>query len=228
MPRRPCLSLNSRSASPIRVPLDQSGAAAAARWIASSGLRERQRPGQAGQPRGEHEGLGVRAAAGGTGQELQVGARVRLHRAGDVAEQHEPPAGEPPVSACEPDRDGRPFEGWRAACAACRCARRGGPSRSGGCAAAGLPAPDASSAGRAGRARAARERRSSCVSAAPRRWPAPAAPRARPVPRPRRGRSTVTTTGRRAVRRPSAGRRARGPRPALHRRRPRRTPRRRP
>ena len=40
MPRRPWRSLNSFSASPIRVPLDQSGAAAAARWIARSGLRE--------------------------------------------------------------------------------------------------------------------------------------------------------------------------------------------
>ena len=41
IPRRPWRSLNALSASPIRVPLDQSGAAAAARWIARSGLRER-------------------------------------------------------------------------------------------------------------------------------------------------------------------------------------------
>ena len=40
MPRRPWRSLNVFSASPIRVPLDQSGAAAAARWIARSGWRE--------------------------------------------------------------------------------------------------------------------------------------------------------------------------------------------
>ena len=40
MPRRPWRSLNSLSASPMRVPLDQSGAAAAARWMARSGLRE--------------------------------------------------------------------------------------------------------------------------------------------------------------------------------------------
>ena len=40
MPRRPWRSLNARSASPMRVPLDQSGAAAAARWIARSGLRD--------------------------------------------------------------------------------------------------------------------------------------------------------------------------------------------
>ena len=46
---------------------------------------------QARQPRREDERLGVRPAAGGAGQELQVGARVRLHRAGDVAQQHEPP-----------------------------------------------------------------------------------------------------------------------------------------
>jgi hypothetical protein len=40
IPRRPWRSLNAFSASPIRVPLDQSGAAAAARWIARSGLLE--------------------------------------------------------------------------------------------------------------------------------------------------------------------------------------------
>src|SRR3954464_8439162 len=40
MPRRPWRSLNSFNASPIRVPLDQSGAAAAARSIARSGCRE--------------------------------------------------------------------------------------------------------------------------------------------------------------------------------------------
>ena len=40
MPRRPWRSLNAFSASPMRVPLDQSGAAAAARRIARSGLRE--------------------------------------------------------------------------------------------------------------------------------------------------------------------------------------------
>ena len=39
-PRRPWRSLNAFSASPIRVPLDQSGAAAAARSIARSGWRE--------------------------------------------------------------------------------------------------------------------------------------------------------------------------------------------
>ena len=61
MPRRPWRSLNAFSASPIRVPLDQSGAAAAARWIARSGWRAAQRAGQAGQPGGEHERLGVRA-----------------------------------------------------------------------------------------------------------------------------------------------------------------------
>ena len=40
MPRRPWQSLNAFSASPIRVSLDQSGAANAARWIARSGWRE--------------------------------------------------------------------------------------------------------------------------------------------------------------------------------------------
>ena len=41
IPRRPWRSLNAFSASPIRVPLDQSGAVAAARWIARSGWRPR-------------------------------------------------------------------------------------------------------------------------------------------------------------------------------------------
>ena len=104
MPRRPWRSLNVFSASPIRVPLDQSGAAAAARWIARSGLREPQRAGQPGEARREHERLGVRAGARGAGEELQVGARVGLHRAGDVAQQHEAPAHDAPAPAREADR----------------------------------------------------------------------------------------------------------------------------
>ncbi len=47
-----------------------------------------ERPRQPGQPRREHEGLGGPPA--GAGEELEIGAGVRLHRAGDVAQQHEP------------------------------------------------------------------------------------------------------------------------------------------
>ena len=79
----------------MRVPLDQSGAAAAARWIARSGLRERSARVSAREPRGEHERLAVRAAARRRGEELEVRARVRLHRARDVAQHHEPPRRRP-------------------------------------------------------------------------------------------------------------------------------------
>ena len=104
MPRRPCRSLNSRSASPIRVPLDQSGAASAARWIARSGLRD-----ESARVRRVSRVAKTNASAFGpgrcgAGQELQVGTRVGLHRAGDVAEHHEPPAGDPPSPAGEPHR----------------------------------------------------------------------------------------------------------------------------
>ena len=101
MPRRPWRSLNSLSASPIRVPLDQSGAAAAARRIARSGWRARERARDARQPRGEHERLGVRA---GDREELQVGARVGLHRAGDVAQHHQLARLDPPAAVREVDR----------------------------------------------------------------------------------------------------------------------------
>ena len=63
-----------------------------------------QRARQAREPSGEGERLGVGAAAGSAGQELQVGARVGLHRAGDVAEHHEPAAGLPPPAVREADR----------------------------------------------------------------------------------------------------------------------------
>ena len=88
----------------MRVPLDQSGAAAAARWIARSGIARRQRPGEPGQPGGEDEGLSVRPAARGAGQKLQVGAGVRLHRARDVAQHHQSPGRDPPAAAGQAER----------------------------------------------------------------------------------------------------------------------------
>ena len=174
MPRRPWRSLNSFSASPIRVPLDQSGAARGGALDRALRVAGGQRAGQAGQPRGEHERLGVRAAAGGAGQELQVGARVGLHRARDVAQHHEPPADDAPAPAREADRVAAGAQAARAASGACRCAGRGAPARSGACAAAASRARGATSAGRAARARAARARRSACRPAAPRRSPSPA------------------------------------------------------
>ena len=63
-----------------------------------------ERAGEAREPRREHERLGLRTAAGGAGEELQVRAGVRLHRARDVAQQHEPAAGDAPVPAREADR----------------------------------------------------------------------------------------------------------------------------
>ena len=104
MPRRPWRSLNALSASPIRVPLDQSGRGGRGALDGALGVARGQRAGQAGQPRGEHEGLGVRPAAGGAGQELQVGARVGLHRARDVAQHHQPAAGDAAPAAREADR----------------------------------------------------------------------------------------------------------------------------
>src|SRR3954467_8236466 len=90
-PRRPWRRLNTASASPIRVPLDQSGAAGPAPSQAGPRAPPPRRRGQPGQPRGEDEGLGPRAASRRALQELEVGARVGLHRARDVAQQHEPP-----------------------------------------------------------------------------------------------------------------------------------------
>ena len=81
------MSLKVRSASPIRVPLDQSGAASAARWIASSGLRPpRARVSRVRRVANTNASAG-RAARDRRGQQVQVGARVGLHRARDVADQ---------------------------------------------------------------------------------------------------------------------------------------------
>ena len=96
----------------------------------------------------------LRAAAGGAGQELEVGAAVGLHRARDVAQHHQPPADDAPAPARQADRVAAGAQAAPAGSAACRCAGRGGPSRSGACAAAGWRAPAATSAGRAARARA--------------------------------------------------------------------------
>ena len=104
MPRRPWRSLNSFSASPIRVPLDQSGAATAARWIARSGWREA----SARVSRVSRVAKANASACGplpaGAGQELEVGAAVGLHRARDVAQHHEPAADGAPAAAREADR----------------------------------------------------------------------------------------------------------------------------
>src|SRR5262249_7632074 len=48
--------------------------------------------------------LGVRAGPGGAGEELQVGAGVRLHRAGDVAQEHEPARLDAAAAVRETDR----------------------------------------------------------------------------------------------------------------------------
>ena len=171
IPRRPWRSLNAlqrvadpRAARPVG--RGRRGALDRALRVARG---ERAR--HAREPRGEHERLGVRAAAGRAGQELQVGARVRLHRARDVAQQHEPAADDAAAPAREPDRVAA-----RAQAAAQRAAQVDvlaaavalgaprAPHRRGELAAA-------SSAGRARAARPARARRSACRAAAPRRSP---------------------------------------------------------
>ena len=150
MPRRPWRSLNSFSASPIRVPLDQSGAATAARWIARSGRREAAR-GSGGSAAWRTRTPRRGAAPGGPGEELQVGARVGLHRARDVAQQHEPPGDDAPARRAS--RTGSPpVRRLARSVGAGRPARRGGPARGGGCAAAAWRARGAPSAGRAARA----------------------------------------------------------------------------
>ena len=123
MPRRPWRSLNAFSASPIRVPLDQSGAAAAARWIARSGWREASARVRRVSRVAKTNASAFGAAAGGAGQELQVGARVGLHRARDVAQQHEPPRDDAAAPAREADRVAAGAQARRAASAAGRSAR---------------------------------------------------------------------------------------------------------
>ena len=79
------------------------------------------------QPRGEHERLGVGLPR--ARQELQVRARVGLHRAADVAQQHEPPRHDARGAGARGGSGRRPCAARRAACAAGRCARRGGRAR---------------------------------------------------------------------------------------------------
>ena len=77
------------SASPIRVPPDQSGAARPANSSATSG-RTFAAAGQPGQSGGEREHLGPGSADRGRGViELQQGPGVRLHRPRDIAEHDE-------------------------------------------------------------------------------------------------------------------------------------------
>ena len=91
-----------------------------------------QRPGEAGEPGREDERLGVRPAAGGAGQELQVGPGVGLHRARDVAQQDEPPADHPPLTAAQADRVAARAQAGAQRAAQVDPLRRAGPSGSGG------------------------------------------------------------------------------------------------
>ena len=180
MPRRPWRSLNAFSASPIRVPLDQSGAAAAARWIARSGLRDGERAGEAREPRGEHERLGVRArcrrrTSGTAGRRARTAPSSRrcrtASRAGGGTTRRRRRArriGSPPVRRLARSVRRRSIAlAVAAALVAARAPHAASPARA------------ATSAGRAARARAARARRSACSRAAPRRSPSRAAPRPR-------------------------------------------------
>ena len=151
-----------------------------ARWRRAALCRSRDESAcEPREPSGEHERR-VRPGAARAGEELEVGARVRLHRAADVlAEHHEPPARH---AAASPERTAsRPVRRLPRS-AARRCASRGGSSRAGG-GVAEWPARGSSSAGRAGPAPAARARRSSSSRAAPDRSRAAAG--RRPPDRPR-------------------------------------------
>ena len=139
----------------MRVPLDQSGAASAARWIARSGWRPASARVRPRQPRGEHERLDVRAAAGGGDEELQVGARVGLHRARDVAQHHEPPRQDPPPPAREPQRLAAGAQARAQGAPQVDVAAVARRARGGACAAAASRPRAAPSAGRAARARPA-------------------------------------------------------------------------
>ena len=98
----PVVELSQRVADPGPArPIGRGGGSALDRTLR---VARSQRAGQTGQPCGEHERLGVRTAAGGAGEELQVRACVGLHRAGDVAEQYESPAGDASVSTRETNR----------------------------------------------------------------------------------------------------------------------------
>ena len=112
--RRAQRKLNSRSASPMRVPPDQSATARATRGERLVGIPARELPRDAGQARAEEEGLdaAVEAAREGVEEEEQQ-ARVALHRAADVGEHDERAA------ACVRARAARPREDLAAVAQAC-------------------------------------------------------------------------------------------------------------
>src|SRR5262249_55717438 len=104
MPRRPWRWVKCFGGTPVPGPGCQLGAAAAGARAAldgALGAPRRERPGDARERRREHERLGVAARAR---EELQVGARVRLHRAGDVAQQHDAAGDDAAAAVREPRR----------------------------------------------------------------------------------------------------------------------------
>ena len=89
--RLPCSRLSVASASPMRVPPDQSVAAAARARQGAVGVASAQLVGDAREPGAEHECLD--AAAGGHARlhVLEQHPRVGLHRSGHVADEHHRP-----------------------------------------------------------------------------------------------------------------------------------------
>ena len=157
------------------------------------GMAAAQRAREARQPRGERERLDRGPAARRGGEQLQVGARVGLHRARDVAQQHEPAALHAAPAVREADRLAAAAQAAAQRPPQVDLAARGGRARSGACAAAAAPARAAPSAGRAARARPARARRSGASRAAPRRRPRRAG--SRPPPRRARRRAPGAYVG---------------------------------
>ena len=88
----------------MRVPLDQSGAAATARWMAASGLRPPSaRVSRVSRVAKTNASAG-RAAGDRRSEQVEVRPGVRLHRPRDVAEQDEPPRAGPSGAAGERHR----------------------------------------------------------------------------------------------------------------------------
>ena len=152
-PRRPQLLrrtrraqcwLNSRNDAPMRVPPDQSVTVSATRSRAAVAVAVAQDPGHPGQPRAEDERLGPDGRRRQRLAEAQQDPRVALHRAGDVADDHErarPADGSPPdpVEDVATGRQAAPEHrprgddagrGDGARCGACAAARGCGTSRS--------------------------------------------------------------------------------------------------
>ena len=117
--RRPCSRLSSASASPIRVPPDQSATASAARRQRAVGVAAAQLARHARQPRAEHERLDARAGGDARLHVLQQHPRVRRHRARHVAHQHEPAR-----ALCAARGSGARAARRRGAATRARCARR--------------------------------------------------------------------------------------------------------